>query len=81
MPDRMHSAGRSRPETDTPAFACYAADLLRLEEIMPEPDLRKDLVASKLGFVVRAARRIARRYQGADVNILDLIQEGNVALL
>jgi RNA polymerase sigma factor (sigma-70 family) len=81
MPDRTRPAGRSRPETDTPAFACYAADLLRLEEIMPEPDLRKDLVASQLGFVVRAARRIARRYRGVGLDILDLIQEGNVALL
>lgn len=81
MPNRTHPADRSRPETDTPAFACYAADLLRLEEIMPEPDLRKDLVASKLGFVVRAARRIARRYPGVGLDILDLIQEGNVALL
>jgi RNA polymerase sigma factor (sigma-70 family) len=48
---------------------------------MPEPDLRKDLVVSKLGLVVRAVRRIARRYQGTDLDILDLIQEGNLALV
>jgi RNA polymerase primary sigma factor len=57
------------------------ADLLRLEDIMPEPDLRQDLAASQLRFVVRAARRIARRYPGVDLDILGLIQEGNVALL
>ena len=81
MPDKTRPSDRSESETDTPAFACYAADLLRLEETMPEPDLRKDLVASQLGFVVRAARRIARRYPGADLDISDLIQEGNLALL
>ena len=81
MPDRTHPDDRSRPETDTPAFACYMTDLLQVEETAPEPDLRQDLVISKLGFVVRAARRIARRYPGADVDILDLVQEGNLALL
>jgi len=81
MPDKTHPADRSGPETDTPAFTFYIADLQRLEDIMPEPDLRQDLAASQLRFVVRAARRIARRYQGFDLDILDLIQEGNLALL
>lgn len=81
MPDRTHPMGRCRPETDTPAFVCYLADLVQVEETAPEPDPRQDLAASKLRFVVRAARRIARRYQGVDLDILDLIQEGNVALL
>jgi len=56
-------------------------DLLRIEETAPEPDLRQDLVIGKLEFVVRTARRIARRYPGIDLALPDLIQEGNLALL
>jgi len=57
------------------------ADVLRAGETTPGSDNREDLVASKLGFVVCAALRVARCHQGANVDILDLIQEGNVALL
>ena len=81
MPDEMNLTNRSAPEADTPAFAFYMADLQRLEDIMSEPDLRQDLVIGKLGFVVRTARRIARHYPGVDLDLLDLIQEGNLALL
>jgi RNA polymerase sigma factor (sigma-70 family) len=48
---------------------------------MPEPDPLKDLMARELEFVVRAAMRIARWYPCPDQDILDLIQEGNLALL
>jgi RNA polymerase sigma factor (sigma-70 family) len=63
------------------ALDCYLADLLRLEEMAPEPDLRQDLVISRLKFVARAAQHVARRYSDAGLDILDLIQEGNLALL
>lgn len=81
MPDEMNLTNRSAPEADTPAFAFYMADLLRVEETAPEPDLRQDLVIGKLEIVVRTARRIARRYPGVDLALSDLIQEGNLALL
>jgi len=81
MPDTMNLTNQSTPEADTPAFSFYMADLLRVEETAPEPDLRQDLVIGKLGLVVRTARRVARCYPGADLDILDLIQEGNLALL
>ncbi|MBN1139144.1 MAG: sigma-70 family RNA polymerase sigma factor [Anaerolineae bacterium] len=81
MPDKTRPVGRSEPETNTPAFTFYMADLQRLEEIMPEPDLRQDLAASQLRYVVRVAQRIARRYPGVDLDFLDMIQEGNLALL
>lgn len=48
---------------------------------MPEPGGREDLVASELGFVLRAARRVARQHDVVGVDLVDLIQEGNVALL
>jgi RNA polymerase sigma factor (sigma-70 family) len=81
MPDRTSSPYRSGPQTNAPAFTRYVADLLRPARTAPEPGNRDDLVASQLGFVVRAARRVAQYHDGTDVDILDLIQEGNVALL
>lgn len=81
MPDEMNLTNRSTPEADTLAFSFYMADLLRVEETAPEPDLRQDLVIGKLGSVVRTAQRIARRYPGVDLALPDLIQEGNLALL
>jgi RNA polymerase sigma factor (sigma-70 family) len=81
MPDKKNSPYRSRPQTNTFAFTCYVADLLRLARPAPEPDDRQDLVTSELEFVLRAARRVARQHEGAGVDLLDLIQEGNVALL
>jgi len=45
-------------------------DLLKLEEIMPAPDFRQDLVARELTPVVRVARCIARCYSDAELDIL-----------
>ena len=81
MPDEMNLTNRSASEADTLAFSFYMADLLRVEETAPEPDLRQDLMLGKLGSVVRTARRIARHCPDADLDLLDLIQEGNLALL
>jgi DNA-directed RNA polymerase sigma subunit (sigma70/sigma32) len=81
MPDKTSVADRSAPGEITPAFGRYTTDLLQLKEIMPEPDLLQDLIARELEFVVRAAMRIARWYPCPDLDILDLIQEGNLALL
>jgi len=39
------------------------------------------LVESRLDFAVRAALRVAARHEYADVELVDLIQEGNIALL
>jgi hypothetical protein len=70
MPDRTYLADQCWLETSTPAFTCYMADLLQAGKTKSQPNLRQDLTVSKLGFVVRAARYIARRYPPGPPQVL-----------
>ena len=73
MPDGTDSTFR--------ALSCYLNDIHQPSVIPLEPASPEGLVQSKLDFVVHAALRVAARHENADIELLDLIQEGNIALL
>ena len=63
------------------ALTCYLNDIHQPSAIPLEPASPEGLVLSRLDFVVQAALRVAARHENADIELLDLIQEGNIALL
>ena len=62
-------------------LTCYLNDIQQLGAIPLEPASPEGLVQSRLDFVVHAALRVAARHENADVELLDLTQEGSIALL
>ena len=62
-------------------LTCYSKDIHQPSAIPLEPASPEGLVQSRLDFVVHAALRVAARHENADIELLDLIQEGNIALL
>ena len=62
-------------------LTCYLKDIHQPSAIPLKPDSPEGLVQSRLDFVVYAALRVALRHENADIELLDLIQEGNIALL
>jgi RNA polymerase sigma factor (sigma-70 family) len=63
------------------ALTCYLNDIHQPSAIPLEPASPGGLVQRRLDFVVYAALRVAARHENADIELLDLIQEGNIALL
>ena len=62
-------------------LTCYLNDIHQPSATPLEPATPEGLVQSRLDFVVHAALRVAARQENADIELLDLIQEGNIALL
>jgi RNA polymerase sigma factor (sigma-70 family) len=62
-------------------LTCYLNDIHQPSAIALELATPEGLVQSRLDFVVHAALRVAAGHENADIELLDLIQEGNIALL